>query len=128
MSAARTQTSSSWPHKPLIRIIEGYDAIENRAIRDTLAVASSRPETRPGPSSRGTRLYTRIGGGLMCFGAGDRIDSWEEVAAVPVSLLRELLDAFEGLDKYSPGTGVDGYRIDAVRAVLAHLPACLPYS
>ena len=34
----------------------------------------------------------------MCRGAGDLIESWEEVTAVPVSLLLELGEAFEGLD------------------------------
>ena len=121
------QTQLPWPDKPFIRIIKGYDAIEHLDIRDTLAVASSRPETPPGSPSRGTCLYTRLDGGLVCFGAGDSIDSWEEVTAVPVSLLIELGEAFEGLDEHSPARsplreGLSGPRIAAVRAILACLP------
>lgn len=115
--------TGSWPDKPLIRIIEGYDAVDDDPIRDTLAIASSRPESlASSPHPFGTRLYTRLGGGLTCRGVGDVISAWEEMAAVPSAALADLRAAFEGLDELSPGMGVDGYRIDAVRAVLAYLP------
>lgn len=114
-----------WPDKPIIRIVEGYDAIAGRPIRDTLAVASSWPESLSSSPSRGTCLYTRLDGGIMCRGAGDLIESWEEVTAVPVSLLLELGEAFEGLDEHSPDRpeeGLSGPQIAALRGVLACLP------
>ena len=61
----------------------------------------------------------------MCRGAGDLIESWEEVTAVPVSLLLELGEAFEGLDEHSPDRpeeGLSGPQIAALRGVLACLP------
>lgn len=117
-----TQQKALWPDQPIIRIIEGYDSIEKRPIRDTIAVASSDPETLPGSPSRGTRLYTRAGGGLLCQGAGDRIYSWEEMAVVPVSLLRELRAAFEARDGRSPAVSTGGRMADVVHALLADLP------
>ena len=73
----------------------------------------------------GGGLYIEVGGAgrdfsRRCF--RDRIDSWEEVAIVPARLLRELAEALEGMDEYSPGMGVGGRRTDSVRSV----PACRP--
>ena len=117
-----TQQQTPWPDKPVIRIIRGYDATKGLPIRDVLAVAASTPD--PDAVARGVdpNPYTKVCGGRVCRGAGDRIDFWEEMAAVPVSLLWELRMAFHGMDQYSPGAGPGGYRVDAVHAVLNYLP------
>lgn len=53
--------------------------------------------------------------------AGDRVDEWVALVPVPAAALADLRAAFEGLDEYSPGMGIDGHRIDAVRAVLSSI-------
>lgn len=103
------QTPSPWPDKLLIRVVSGYETgvglvTGALAMRDVAG------------------CYRLEGGGLLCPSTGDVIETWEEMAAVPVHLLSELGEAFEGLDEDSPDRpeeGIDGHLIDAVRAVLA---------
>lgn len=107
-----TQPQASWPDKPFIRIIRGRS--KDAPVKDVLA-----------RQAYSGGLCTEVGGAgrdfsRKCFRG--RTDSWEEMAAVPSAALADPRAAFEGLDELSPGTGVDGYRIDAVRAVLAYLP------
>lgn len=112
MSTARTQTPSPWPDKPLIRITRGRS--KDAPVEDVLARKAC---------SGG--VYIEVGGAGRDISRGcfrDSIDSWEEVAAVPAQLLRELSEAFEGLDGLSPVPVADGRTIAAVRAVLAYLP------
>lgn len=103
------EQTATWPDKPLIRITRGRS--KDASVKDILA-----------RKAYSGSVYIEVGGAGRDFSRGcfrDRIDSWEEVSVVPTRLLRELGEAFEGLDEYSPG--VDGRRIDAVRAVLACL-------
>ena len=71
MSTASTQTSASWPDKPLIRIVSGYESgvglvTGALAMRDVAG------------------CYRLEGGGLLVPQTGDVIETWEEMVAVPV--------------------------------------------
>lgn len=64
--------SGSWPDKPLIRIVSGYESgvglVASRlALRDTVG------------------CYRLLGGGLLVPDTGDVIETWEEMTAVPAS-------------------------------------------
>ena len=107
--------TGSWPTATLIRIIRGE--VNGAPVRDALAACD------PIYPNAYTVATGEKSGELIVRGeAGDRINSWEAVAAVPVAALADLQEAFEGLDGHSPGMAVDGRRIAAVRAVLAYLP------
>lgn len=103
------QPPTGGPSADLIRVVTGYET--------SVGLVSSRPA-----ASRMAGCYRLIGGCLLVPNTGDVIETWEELAAVPVAALADLKDAFEGLDEHSPDMGVDGRRIATVRAVLAYLP------
>lgn len=106
--------TGSWLTPTLIRIVRGK--VNGTPVRGALAACD------PIYPNAYTVATGEESGELIVRGeAGDRIDEWEEVAAVPVAALADLRSAFEGLDEHSPGMSVGGPRIDAVRAVLAYL-------
>lgn len=111
---SKASTRPAWPTGTLIRIIRGE--VNGVPVRDALAACDPIY-----PNSYTIATGEKSGELIVRGEAGDSIDSWEDMAAAPVSLLRDLRGAFEGLDEYSPGMGIDGHRIGAVRAVLACL-------
>ena len=76
---------STWPDKPLIRIIDGHQA-RSWEVAGVLAFRSLDGD------------YYIPGRGRLSPGGGDRIDEWEEVTAVPTAALKRLQDAFRGID------------------------------
>lgn len=62
----------SWPDKPLIRIVLGYESGVG-LVTDALAIRDA------------ADCYRLVGGGLLVPNTGDVIETWEEMAAVPVS-------------------------------------------
>lgn len=78
------QPRASWPDKPFIRIIRGRS--KDAPVKDVLA-----------RQAYSGGLYIEVGGAgrdfsRKCF--RDRIDSWEEVAAVPSAALADLRTEF----------------------------------
>ena len=79
---------STWPNKPLIRIVRGY-AFGGRHICNEYALRTADGDYL----IDGERLESPTG-----VDSGDRIDEWEEVTAVPTAALKRLQDAFRGID------------------------------
>jgi len=67
----KPQTPSPWPDKPLIRIVTGYESGVG-LVTDALAIRDA------------ASCYRLAGGGLLVPDTGDVIETWEEMAAVPV--------------------------------------------
>lgn len=65
------QPSSPWPDKPLINIVSGYESGVG-LVTDALAIRDA------------ASCYRLEGGGLLVPDTGDVIETWEEMAAVPV--------------------------------------------
>ena len=102
---------STWPDKPLIRIIDGHQA-RSWEVAGVLAFRSLDGD------------YYIPGRGRLSPGGGDRIDEWEEVTAVPTAALRDLLEAWQG----TGGENLKWLRNveDAMDPVLSCLPADKP--
>lgn len=79
---------STWPNKPLIRIVRGY-AFGGRHICNEYALRTADGDYL----IDGERLESPTG-----VDSGDRIDEWKEVTAVPTAALKRLQDAFRGID------------------------------
>lgn len=108
-------STGSWPTQTLIRIVRGK--VNGNPVRDALAACD------PIYPNAYTVATGEESGELIVRGeAEDRIDEWVALVPVPAAALADLQDAFDGVDEHSPGMGVDGHRIDAVRNVLAALP------
>lgn len=106
---------STWPDKPLIRVVRGREYDE--PVRDVLATRSRDDEylLATGP---------RAGNSILRKASSDDIDEWEEVTAVPTARLEELKKAWHGDGEYTPaGLKTLG---DAVDPILSHLPADKP--
>lgn len=72
MSTSKTQTQpSAWPDKPLIRIVTGYESGVG-LVNSQIAMLDA------------AGCYRLLGGGLLVPNTGDVIETWEEMAAVPV--------------------------------------------
>ena len=93
---APTTPPADWPTADLIRVVKGYETgvglIQDRtAMRD---IAGS---------------YRLLGGGLLVPGTGDVIETWEEMAAVPVPAYRATQipagAAYGGRIEAAPGPG-----------------------
>ena len=63
--------TGSWPDKPLIRIVSGYETGVG-LVTDALAILDA------------AHCYRLVGGGLLVPNTGDVIETWEEMTAVPV--------------------------------------------
>ena len=79
---------STWPNKPLIRIVRGY-AFGGRHICNEYALRTADGDYL----IDGERLESPTG-----VDSGDRIDEWKEVTAVPTAALKRLQEAFRGID------------------------------
>lgn len=66
-----TQQRASWPDKPLIRVVSGYESGVG-LVTDALAMRDA------------ASCYRLMGGGLLVPNTGDVIETWEEMSAVPV--------------------------------------------
>ena len=105
---------STWPDKPLIRIIRGEENFH--PIRNTLA-------TRDGDSYI-VASGSRAGNSISRDYATDHIFEWEEVTAVPTAALEDFKAAWKGFGMYDPD---DSQRVtDAITSVLSCLPADKP--
>ena len=106
---------STWPDKPLIRIIRGK--VDGSEIANEIAFR------------RASGAYTMISREYACVSATegsheDSIDEWEEVTLIPTSALEALGETWKGFGMYTPG---DSQRItDAIATVLDCLPADKP--
>lgn len=100
---------TSWPDKPLIRIIHGEE--DAYPIRNTLA-------TRDGDSYI-VAIGSRAGNPISRDYATDHIFEWEEVTAVPTAALKHLQQALQGIDMATS-------LAEIVQEVLACLPANKP--
>ena len=100
---------TSWPDKPLIRIIHGEE--DAYPIRNTLA-------TRDGDSYI-VASGSRAGNPISRDYATDHIFEWEEVTAVPTAALKHLQQALRGIDMATS-------LAEIVQEVLACLPADKP--
>lgn len=78
---------TSWPDKPLIRVVRGREYDE--PVRDALA-------TRSGDDEYLLATGPRAGNSILRKAPSDDIDEWEEVTAVPTAALRGLLEAWRG--------------------------------
>ena len=94
---------TTWPDKPMIRIIKGYDS--GRVWESVIALRSEQGNSYRSANSR-----------LIEGNLGDRIEAWEEVTAVPTAALEHLQDVFRGVD-------MPDARVKALQEVLTHLPA-----
>lgn len=97
---------TTWPDKPIIRIIRGRDS--GKLKEDVIAVRSS-----------DTGAYRGLGCSFTREHPTDTIDAWEEVTAVPIAALKRLQDAFRGID-------VIESLEPPLLEVLSHLPADKP--
>lgn len=95
--------SSNWPDRPIIRIIKGYDS--GRLRENVLAF-----RYEGGSSYRGPACL------LIQDTSGDKIESWEEVTAIPTAALKRLQHAFQGVD-------VSKDLESPLLEVLSHLPS-----
>ena len=77
MSTTRTHTPSTWPDKPLIRIVTGYESGVG-LVTNALAMRDA------------ASCYRLLGGGLLVPNTGDVIETWEEMRAVPVYLASQI--------------------------------------
>lgn len=93
---------TTWPDKPIIRIIRGRDS--GKLKEDVIAVRSS-----------DTGAYRGLGCSFTREHPTDTIDAWEEVTAVPIAALKRLQDAFRGIDV-----------IESLEPPLLEVLACLP--
>lgn len=98
-------SNNDWPVGPIIRVLRAT-AFGGRHIRDTYAIRDA----------GGDYL---VDGETLLRDAGDRIDEWEEVTAVPTAALKRLQDAFRGVD-------VIKSLEPPLLEVLSHLPADEP--
>lgn len=98
--------SSNWPDRPIIRIIKGYDS--GRLRENVLAF-----RYEGGSSYRGPACL------LIPGTSGDKIESWEEVTAIPTAALKRLQYAFQGVDVIKDLES-------PLLEVLSHLPADKP--
>lgn len=98
--------SSNWPDRPIIRIIKGYDS--GRLRENVLAFRYEGGSSYRGPSCL-----------LIQDTSGDKIESWEEVTAIPTAALKRLQYAFQGVD-------VSKDLESPLLEVLSHLPADKP--
>lgn len=73
----QSQPQASWPDKPLIRIVSGYESGVG-LVTDALAMRDV---------AGGYRL---AGGGLLVPNTGDVIETWEEMRAVPTYRASEI--------------------------------------
>ena len=96
---------TSWPNKPLIRIIRGE--ISGKPIINKIAV-----RTEKGNFAIANRLCVKDY-------VGDRIDEWEEVTPVPTAALKHLRHVFLGVEL--PLT-----QFAAIQQVVSHLSANKP--
>ena len=71
MSTTRPQPPSTWPDKPLIRIVSGYESGVG-LVTDKLALRDA------------ADCYRLEGGRFLVPNTGDVIETWEEMRAVPV--------------------------------------------
>lgn len=101
---------STWPDKPLIRVVRGREYDE--PVRDVLA-------TRSGDDEYLLATGPRAGNSILRKASSDDIDEWEEVTAVPTAALKRLQDAFRGVDMIST-------LVAAIQDVTSHLPADKP--
>jgi hypothetical protein len=77
-------SNNNWPVGPIIRVRRAT-AFGGRHIRDAYAIRDA----------GGDYL---VDGATLLRDAGDSIDAWEEVTAVPTAALKRLQDAFRGID------------------------------
>lgn len=69
--------TGSWPDKPLIRIVTGYESGVG-PVSSRLAMLDA------------AGCYRLIGGSLLVPNTGDVIETWEEMRAVPVHRASEI--------------------------------------
>ena len=67
----------SWPDKPLIRVVSGYESGVG-LVTDALAIRDA------------AGCFRLVGGGLLVPSTGDVIETWEEMRAVPVYRASEI--------------------------------------
>lgn len=72
--------TGSWPDKPLIRIVSGYESGVG-PVTDALAIRDA------------ASCYRLASGSLLVPNTGDVIETWEEMKAVPVYQASEITAA-----------------------------------
>lgn len=102
---------STWPDKPLIRVIRGRDVDSPKD--GVIAIRSNNTGIYRGPGCSFSQEYPT-----------DSIEEWEEVTAVPTAALEELKKAWHGDGEYTP----TGFKTlgDAVGPILSCLPVDKP--